>query len=548
MAQVIGVEDANRPPAEKQRLRQLSLRPVFGFAIAVAAVGGGILIRLLLERALGSHSPYITFFPAVAISVFLGRAGAGLVATFLSLLAANFLFTEPRFVLGIQGRADAVLIGLFLFGSGIIIFLGEAMHRARERSEALRREAKDTEERAQEIVETANEGIWLLDADARVLMVNPRLCEMLGYRPYEMVGRHKWDFVFPEEVPLAHELFERRRQGISEQADLRFRSKEGQAVWIRMAARAWFDPSGRYEGALDMFTVISDRKKLERELEDKIAERTVRLQEVIKELEVFSYSIAHDLRAPLRAMEGISKAVLEDYAHLLPQEGKDFLGRIAGSAKLLDRQILHVLEYNRLVGGELPIDNIDLENLIAEVLSFPDLQHAREHISVDTPIPAVQGNRAALTQAISNLLSNAVKFVAPGQTPSVRIRAESNGNLVRLYFKDSGIGISEKGQQKIFHLFQRLHRSEVYDGIGIGLAIVKIAVERMGGRVGVNSELGRGSEFWIELKLAESAGAAQKSLSAGALHLSPPEPAAPAASDLATGNDREAGPGQAYAA
>ncbi len=502
MAGFIRPEDEAGAPVAFSGVRGLSSRPLFGASCALAVVGGAVCLRFLLNRFLGPHSPYITFFPAIAISVFFGRAGAGLLASFLSLLAANFFFVEPRFALGSSTSADAATVALFLFGAGVIIWLGEAMHRAHDRSDALQREARDTAREASQLIETANEGIWLLDAQGRVGMVNPRLCEMLGYSSDEMLRKYKWDFVFPEDVPAAQKLFERRRSGISEQADLRFRSKDGQEVWLLMAGRARFDAKGRFQGALDMFTDISDRKKLEQELERKIAERTGRLQEIIKELEVFSYSIAHDLRAPLRAMQGISKAVLEDYANLLPEQGRDYLHRIASSAKLLDRQILNVLEYNRLLGGELPMEEIDLEGLIREVLAYPDLQTGSASITLQTRMPLVHGNRPAVKQVVYNLLTNGIKFVAPGQSPAVNIRAEVNSDVARIYFRDNGIGISSKGQQKLFKLFQRLHSPEVYDGTGIGLAIVKIAVERMGGQVGVISDLGKGSEFWIQLKVA----------------------------------------------
>ncbi len=536
MAGIIGTEEGTGLSAQRHGVQGLTSRPIFGASVALATVGGGVILRFLLDPLLGSHSPYITFFPAVAIAVFFGRAGSGLLASFLSLFAANLLFIEPRFVLGTANKAQVVGVCLFLLGAGVIISLGEAMHRARDRSEALRREARNTEHEARQIIETANEGIWVLDATGRIVMVNPRLCEMLGYRSNEMLGRYKWDFVFPDEVPVAKQLFDRRRAGISEQADLRFRSKDGQEVWILMAARARFDSAGRFQGALDMFTDISDRKRLERELERKIAERTGRLEEIIKELEVFSYSIAHDLRAPLRAMEGISKAVLEDYAHLLPEEGREYLARIAGSAKLLDRQILNVLEYNRLLGGELPMEEIDLGGLIREVLTYADPQTAHPVITLENKLPVVQGNRPALTQVVSNLLSNAVKFVVPGQTPAVHIRAERIGDSARVSFKDNGIGISQRGQQKIFRLFQRLHSAEAYDGTGIGLAIVKIAVERMGGQVGVNSEPGKGSEFWIQLKLADSA---QPPLTT-ARHDEPPGSHGPSSTPSVAGPDSRA--------
>jgi signal transduction histidine kinase len=163
--------------------------------------------------------------------------------------------------------------------------------------------------------------------------------------------------------------------------------------------------------------------------------------------------------------------------------------------------ILDVLHYSHLVRGELPLQEVDVQRLIEDMVSnFPDLQAVRHNICIDGPLPPVLANPAALTQVISNLLTNAVKFVAPNVVPQVRIWAQANGAQVRLSFSDNGIGIPLKGQQKIFGLFQRLHPPDAYDGTGIGLAIVKKATERMGGQVGLESQPGKGSVFWVILK------------------------------------------------
>ena len=134
------------------KTRGLSTRLWFEFTVAAAAVGGGILLRSLLDPVLGAHSPFITFFPAVAIAVFFGRAQAGLVATFLSMLAGDFLFVAPRFVLGTPDKTDAMILAVFLLGAGVIIWLGETMHRAHDRAEALQRETAAAEERARQNV------------------------------------------------------------------------------------------------------------------------------------------------------------------------------------------------------------------------------------------------------------------------------------------------------------------------------------------------------------------------------------------------------------
>ena len=479
----------------------VSSRWWFCYAIGIAAVFAAILARFGLDPILRDRGPFATFVPAVAIAVFVGRLPGGLLAIFLSTLSADYLFFSPRHSLGIQGTLQATDLVMFMVGAGIIVVFGEAMHVARDKAERLRKQTEEMEKRTSQIVDTANEGIWVLDSKARIMRVNPRLCEMLGYSADEMVGARHTDFCFPDDFAPMQDLFLRRRQGISEQADVRFRSRGGAEVWTLMAARPLFGEHGVFQGTLDMFTDITQRKRAEDELAQIVAARTDRLHEIAKDVELFSYSMAHDLRAPLRAMQGLSKVIIEDFGECLPEEGREHLQRLAASANRMDRLILDVLHYSHLVRGELPLERVNVQALIEELIAvFPDLQAARENIRIEAPLPPVFANPAALSQVISNLLTNAVKFVAPGNTPHVRIWAEDQGPYIRLSVKDDGIGIPLKAQQKIFGLFQRLHPADSYDGTGIGLAIVKKATERMGGQVGIESEPGKGSLFWITLK------------------------------------------------
>ena len=489
------------------RREQTAVYPIFGvlpswftYVAGFLAVAAATLLRYALDPLLGDRGVFATFFPAVAVAVFVGRLPAGLWAIFLSTLAADFLFFSPRHSWGIQGRTQAAELLAFMIGGGIIVGFGEAMHCARNKAAELRKQSEANEKKARQIIETANEGIWLLDRNARIAMVNPRLCEMLGYNAQEMLGMHKWDFLFPEDVRAMQQLFERRRAGISEQVDVRFRTKAGKELWALMAARSLRDQDGMFEGALDMFTDITQRKYAEDRLEQEVAERGDRVREIAREMELFSYSMAHDLRAPLRAMQGLARMVIEDFGPYLPAEGNEHLKRLAASANRMDRLILDVLQYSHLVRGELPLQELDAKRLMEDVVAnFPDLESARSCISFEGSFPPVLANPAALTQIVSNLLSNAVKFVAPGASPKVCIWAESYDSTVRLCFKDNGIGIPKKAQQKLFGLFQRLHPYDAYDGTGIGLAIVRKAAERMGGQVGVESEPGKGSQFWVTL-------------------------------------------------
>jgi len=164
----------------------------------------------------------------------------------------------------------------------------------------------------------------------------------------------------------------------------------------------------------------------------------------------------------------------------------------------MDCLILDVLALSRLAGADVKLEPVNLEHLLQRVLdSSATFQPPLAEIHVESPLPTVIGNVVALTQCISNLLSNAVKFVAPAVVPGVDIWAEQKDCFVRLWLVDNGIGIAPQHQAKVFDLFQRV--GSQYEGTGLGLAIVRRAVLRMGGKVGVESELGKGSRFWIEL-------------------------------------------------
>jgi signal transduction histidine kinase len=174
------------------------------------------------------------------------------------------------------------------------------------------------------------------------------------------------------------------------------------------------------------------------------------------------------------------------------------------SAERLDNLIQDVLQYSRVARVPLELRQIDLEKIVDQVISdYPSLQAPEADIEIQKPLLRVLGHEAFLTQCISNLLSNAVKFVAPGVKPKVTVYTKVYGKEVRLFVEDNGIGISAENQKQIFGIFQRLHPNTTYPGTGIGLAIVQKAVQRMGGRVGVESALGKGSRFWLQLKRAE---------------------------------------------
>ena len=238
-------------------------------------------------------------------------------------------------------------------------------------------------------------------------------------------------------------------------------------------------------------------------LESMVTERTAELRKTIGDLEHFSYSITHDMRAPLRAMRGFSVLLLDSFSEALPPPGQDFLKRIAVSADRMDQLIVDALDYSKAMREEPALASLDPEKLLQGMIeSYPAFQLPAAEVRVEGKFPRVLANQAGLTQCFSNLLNNAVKFVASGQMPRIaRVCAETRDSMVRLWFEDNGIGIPAEYHGKIFGMFQRLSRN--YEGTGIGLALVRKVIERMGGEVGVESEPGRGSRFWLDLKLGD---------------------------------------------
>ena len=254
-------------------------------------------------------------------------------------------------------------------------------------------------------------------------------------------------------------------------------------------------------GALERIQAEERVKKLNAELEQRIADRTAALKETVGDLEAFSYSVSHDMRAPLRAMQGFAEKLREEYSGKpLDAEGEDYLSRISRAAVRLDSLIQDVLTYTRVLRAEVPIHEINLERLIGDLVeAYPEWHAPRAEIRIQRPLPLIQGNEALLTQCVSNLIGNAVKFVAPGVKPCVTIRAERIGARTRIWFEDNGIGIARENHGRIFRLFERIYPASQFKGTGVGLTIVRKAIERMNGQVGFESELGKGSKFWIQL-------------------------------------------------
>lgn len=371
-------------------------------------------------------------------------------------------------------------------------------------------ETQDNQTRVAEqarLLNLSTDAIIVRDMEGVVEYWNSGAEEMYGWTRLEAIGKAKNDLLqteFPEPPDQidAKLLKDQRWAG-----DLVHTRRDGSRVDVSTRWVLVLDARGNPARVLITDTDITLRKEAEelmkseaKRLDELVEQRTVRLQETIGELEAFSYSISHDMRAPLRAMQGYARALLADYSDVLDSEAKHYLDRIFRAANRLDLLIQDVLAYSRVAKGEIELHPVDLERLIDDVVSAnPEFQASQARIMVEKPLHRVLGHDAYLTQCLTNLLGNAVKFVAEGVVPEVRIRSERIDGKVRVWFEDNGIGIDPLHYERIFQIFGQVHAGKKYGGTGIGLAIVRKAAQRMNGEVGVNSSVNKGSRFWLIL-------------------------------------------------
>jgi PAS domain S-box-containing protein len=374
---------------------------------------------------------------------------------------------------------------------------------ARDITERKRNETalRESEERYRLLFNGNPHPIWVYDVETLAfLAINEAAIRRYGYSREEFLSRTIKDIRPAEDVPVLLENVS-KEDGINEPRTWRHRKKNGEIIYVEIASHELI--FGGRKAEIVLANDITERKRAEdavKELNASLEKRTIQLEETNKELEAFSYSVSHDLRAPLRAIDGFSRILLEDYADKLDENGNRVLGVVRTNAQNMGQLIDDLLTFSRLGRKAvelLPIDMTDLAKSAFEDLNASDSDR-RLQLKIAN-IPPARGDRALMRQVFINLLSNATKYSRKKERPLIEVggRTENGSNLY--FVKDNGAGFDMQYANKLFGVFQRLHGPEEFEGTGVGLAIVQRIIHRHGGRVWAESKINEGATFYFTL-------------------------------------------------
>lgn len=364
---------------------------------------------------------------------------------------------------------------------------------------------RQSEEKYRTLVTNIPDITWTTDSEGNTTFISPSVVNVYGYTSEDIYADHElWlGRIHPDDIDRVMKTFQALfTENKKFDIEYRVQRKDGVWVWLHDRSMNTYENEGkRY--ADGVFSDITERKRAEEEinkLNEELKRNIVQLEVANKELEAFSYSVSHDLRAPLRGIDGFSRIVLEDYTEKLDDEGRRYLNIIRSNTQKMGQLIDDLLLFSRLGRQELRASSIDMGKLAKAVseelkLAVPE---RKLKFTINTLIPA-QGDQAMIRQVLVNLLSNAVKFTRPKERAVIEVDGRSEGNENVYTVKDNGVGFDMQYVNKLFGVFQRLHSSEEFEGTGVGLAIVQRIIHRHGGRVWAEGKVGEGASFYFSL-------------------------------------------------
>jgi PAS domain S-box-containing protein len=425
----------------------------------------------------------------------------GAVWIFLSDALLEYLLRDPTrltFYQSLKGWAYVVVTALLAY---VLLF-----HLARERVRQ-----QETAERLQRVIQAGNVGLWEWDLQTDQVQYSVQWKRQIGYADHEIGDDfEEWrKRVHPDDLPGVMQNIKTFLDNPwpDFQLRFRFRHRDGSYRWILAQASVIRDQQGNpaymlgsHVDMTDLLRAEAEVRKLNAELERRVAERTRELEASNRELETFTYTVSHDLKAPLRGIDGYSRLLQEQHPSALDAEGRLFVANIRRGVSQMNDLIEDLLAYSRMERTGLENRLVDVAALVSEVVAerHDEIEALHAEVRIELPSLSLQTDREGLILILRNLLDNALKFRKPGLAPVIEITAESIEGHVRLRVRDNGIGFDMRYHARIFDIFQRLPVSGDYPGTGIGLAIVRKVVDRMHGRIWAESVIGEGTTFYLE--------------------------------------------------
>ena len=478
----------------------------------------GVFFRMAMHTAL--------MFAVLGIGIFYARPDGGFIVIWNSDTAGGVLvrrlFPAALIVpvavgwLRLEGERlgwYGLETGLTIFAmSNVLIFAGLAWHTASKLhlEDSRRCEAEQTmrmeKNFSHAVIDSLPGVFYLYDRNGKFLRWNKNFEQVSGYGPAEIAAMHPLDFFTGRDrVLIASRIAEVFEKGESS-AEADFVSKDGtRTPYFFTGMTILLDGQTCLVGVgIDITARQRAEEKiheLNTQLEQRVTERTAQLESANKELEAFSYSVSHDLRAPLRAVDGFSQALVEDYGGQLPEEGRHYLSTIRSETQRMGELIDDLLTFSRLSRAPLERQTTDMCGLARSILKTMVAEFPGRRLDIRIgELPACEGDLALLKQVWINLLSNALKYTRRREQTAIEIGSRDEAGATVYYVKDNGAGFDMRYVDKLFGVFQRLHRAEDYEGTGVGLAIVQRIVHRHGGRVWAESAVDRGATFYFTLK------------------------------------------------
>ena len=465
----------------------------YGLALLFVAIALGGSLFLAGHHFRGVESPI--FLLAIALTVWYAGTGPGVLVVVLSGIAFDYYFVEPIHSFYVKPSELPYLLFFIMFALLMTWFSA-----VRRRVEG---ELKQAEQKFRGLLESAPDAMIVMNRQGRIVLVNAQVEKLFGYKREELLGQ-EIEILVPERFRGRHPEYRGQffSQPMGQGLELYGRRRDGTEFPVEIS----LSPLETEEGMLVSGAVrdITDRKHRDeqvRELNQQLTKRSGELEAINKELEAFAYSISHDLRAPLRHMAGYTELLQKQSASLMNDKGRRYMMMILESAKRMGILIDDLLAFSRIGRAETRETMVSLDQLIREVQNEVCQETEDRNLTWKIgPLPDLYGDRSMLKLVLLNLVSNAIKFTGTRSAPEIEIGSNSEPtDGVVVFVRDNGVGFDMRYANKLFGVFQRLHRADEFEGTGIGLATVQRIIHRHGGRVWAEGQVGGGATFYLSL-------------------------------------------------